>query len=326
MSKIPLPKPVWVPTFPINETKSWKEYLDNFGYVVIENVINQDEINKHIDMAWNYFESLGTGISRHDVSTWDDDRWPQSAKGILLAGQCEFMWSLREIAHTIFSLLYETKDLAVSFDGFSVFRPPEINIKWQTQSVPWYHTDQNEKTKPGQLCIQGQFALMDATDIDGGLVVVPQSQSHFQEMFESYPELGNTEGDFIPLYKPETEQIWTDFLIPKKLQPIKVCHKRGCFVLWDSRTIHCNSPALVDQTNLSKPVYLQIRRLTGFICMIPMSFLNEQDKEKRRQVVLKGETTTHWPIDCVGHLHKKAASHIFKIENLSPVQKSMIPF
>lgn len=332
-TKIPQPVPKSVPSFNVDDVESWKSYLDDNGYVVIKNIVNDfdQKFESFVDLAWDYLESLGKGIDRNDTSTWGNDRWPTGSKGILLAGQSELMWTLRSEPQIleIFRKLWETESLAVSFDGFSIFRPPEVNIEWQTTTVPWYHTDQNgsKSERRGRQCIQGQFASMKASEIDGGLVVVPESHKYFDEMFDTFPSLGQEypDGDFVSLYKPEAESIWSDFITTKGLSPVKLCHDENCFILWDSRTIHCNAPALVDINNLKKDcTKFLIRRLTTFICMIPMSLLTEDDKKRRRRFFLDGRTTTHWPKDCVGHPNKSSDVES-NLPVLNEIQKALIP-
>merc|ERR1712176_390145 len=90
-------------------------------------------------------------------------------------------------------------------------------------------------------------------------------------------------GDFIRIRKG------CKFLDSDKYKKILVCCKAGDLVLWDSRTIHCNSPALLSlgemiEVHLKKKENandekeekddkdkreIDLLRLVGMICMVP---------------------------------------------------------
>jgi len=79
-------------------------------------------------------------------------------------------------------------------------------------------------------CVQGVLTLTDVDDSTGGLTLVPGSHLYHDEMMQKCG--GN--GDFckIPMNDPILHGI-------RKV----VTAKAGDLLLWDSRTIHCSSPA-----------------------------------------------------------------------------------
>eukprot|EP00971_Amphidinium_carterae_P256231 5087384-Amphidinium_carterae.1 len=75
--------------------------------------------------------------------------------------------------------------------------------------------------------------------------------------------------------------------MPKKL----VTCKAGDLVLWDSRTVHCNTPAL------STPITPgnRLLRACAYVCMTPKAWADERTLEDRRKGYEIRVTTSHWP-------------------------------
>ena len=64
---------------------AWLATLRSEGYVVVPGVLTPDEVEQARDLTWDWLESLGTGISRTEVSTWSNANWPgDKSSGILL--------------------------------------------------------------------------------------------------------------------------------------------------------------------------------------------------------------------------------------------------
>jgi ABC-type Fe3+-citrate transport system substrate-binding protein len=48
-------------------------YLNEHGYVVISDIMNQDEININKDLLWKFLENVSNGtIRRDDPDTWSN--------------------------------------------------------------------------------------------------------------------------------------------------------------------------------------------------------------------------------------------------------------
>ena len=43
------------------------------------NVLSADEVSTAMGMIWDHNEGMGTGVDRHDVRTWADERWVENA-------------------------------------------------------------------------------------------------------------------------------------------------------------------------------------------------------------------------------------------------------
>jgi hypothetical protein len=49
-------------------------YLNEHGYAVISDVMNQDEINVNKDLLWKFIENVSEGtIQRDDPETWSNE-------------------------------------------------------------------------------------------------------------------------------------------------------------------------------------------------------------------------------------------------------------
>jgi hypothetical protein len=48
-------------------------YLNENGYVVISDIMNDDEINVNKDLLWSFLENVSNDvIQRHDPETWSN--------------------------------------------------------------------------------------------------------------------------------------------------------------------------------------------------------------------------------------------------------------
>jgi len=77
----------------------------------------------------------------------------------------------------------------------------------------------------------------------------------------------------------------TDFWVEEKtkvqdtaqyvLHPVKLCLSPGDFVMWDSRTIHCNHPP--SRLSVENDAAKRLKRLVAYICMTPTSLAKDLD-------------------------------------------------
>lgn len=136
-----------------------RNYLDEYGFVVIGNVLNDEEIKQSFNLLWNFLENLGW--KRNDISTWKNRVFPGlSSSGLcrkLGIGQSDFQWYIRtrQSILNVFANLWqvETSELLTSMDGCGIFRPWYNNSVWKTKKS-WFHVDQNPKIITQKACIQ----------------------------------------------------------------------------------------------------------------------------------------------------------------------------
>jgi hypothetical protein len=309
--RVPSAMPFRPPLFDVDDETSLmesQEFLKENGYVVYGSVYSHEEVEHALNLLWEFLEGLGSGIRRDDPSTWEAPNWPPDGnKGILYThsvGHSPFLWYLRgnvKVAK-IFSTIWKVpiERLLTSFDGCCVMRPTNYNPSWRTQSG-WYHLDQNGLKKPGDHCFQGQVNLIDATeDYNPGLIVGSQSHKAFDSFFQRFPSQGcykngEFKGDFVML-KP-------DYLVNHfDIKPKKLCVPAGSFTIWNSRTIHCNTPTTIELpilTNEEERKQAKLERVVAYICMSPRpqdsEILAPLLEERVTAVTKTGQTTTHWP-------------------------------
>eukprot|EP00592_Proboscia_alata_P024535 CAMPEP_0194448020 /NCGR_PEP_ID=MMETSP0176-20130528/129335_1 /TAXON_ID=216777 /ORGANISM="Proboscia alata, Strain PI-D3" /LENGTH=325 /DNA_ID=CAMNT_0039274945 /DNA_START=1048 /DNA_END=2025 /DNA_ORIENTATION=- len=229
-------------------------------------------------------------------------------------GQAPFMWYLRLLpaVSEAFAAIWGvgSDDLLCSFDGANVFRPWKYKPHWKTKGG-WYHVDQNGNNygKLERCCVQGLVTLHKSDEQSGGLVVIPGSHKEFVGVSERNAHKPPRE-----LTKDDDPCALLDFVNIAEGDPVisnggsLVCAEAGDLIVWDSRTVHCNSPALAqcesveDDELLSPKITSKIEehwdliRMVGYICMTP-HFLGATNDvlDKRWEAFVNNVTTSHWP-------------------------------
>ena len=65
------------PRFSVTNDDTLKDgiaYLNENGYAVISDIMNQDEINVNKDLLWKYLENVSNNtIQRNDPETWSNE-------------------------------------------------------------------------------------------------------------------------------------------------------------------------------------------------------------------------------------------------------------
>mmetsp|Transcript_21500 Transcript_21500/g.38630 ORF Transcript_21500/g.38630 Transcript_21500/m.38630 type:complete len:159 (+) Transcript_21500:856-1332(+) len=78
--------------------------------------------------------------------------------------------------------------------------------------------------------------------------------------------------------------------LPKKL----VVAQAGDLILWDSRTVHCNTPALETPTEAEQPS-TEFLRVASYVCMTPRELSDPTTVQLRQRAYNNRMTTGHWP-------------------------------
>lgn len=274
------------------DDKELLSYLEEYGYVIVKNILSKEEVHNSKHLLWNFLEKH-FDMDRNDPKTWTDTnfaKFGRCEKGIMHSqgiNQSEYMWSLRgsKKIKDIFSKIYDDNDLITSFDGGNIFRP------WHNSSIPdgefmktntgWFHVDQG-KTLRGRVCVQGLVTLTDVNETTGGFCVIPKSQIYHDELVDRHA-LGTTNFVKCP---PDYHVLQQQQILPK-------C-RAGDMVLWDSRTIHANTPTLPDAIP-SEEMENELLRIVGYICMTPTHLANKEMLINRINIYERGLGTTHWP-------------------------------
>lgn len=140
--------------------------------------------------------------------------------------------------------------------------------------------------------------MTDNNEFSGGLVVVPQSHKHFEEL-PSMARISRGRINYLRIGKNHP--------LLKRLQPQFIQCKAGDLVVFDSRTIHCNTPAFDLNTNVKKRPTLnentspRLLRIVAYVCMSPTSMVPsdqlEEFRKTREQFVRDRISCTHWPCE-----------------------------
>lgn len=201
-------------------------------------------------------------------------------------GQSQAVWNVRQNPKIIevFSRIWQTNDLACSFDGLSYQMPPEdTNLGWSKDE--WWHCDQTYSNSAPD-CVQTWVTAYDVTDGDATLAVMPYSHTYHSNIANELGLIGIRDN----WYKFTNEQI--DWLTNAKgLQKLRIVCPAGSMVLWDSRTIHYGASPMKHRPH-------KMPRLVIYISMQPRYKLSEEIAAKRKKAFLEQRTTSHHVSQC----------------------------
>ena len=242
------------------------EYLHEFGYVVIPNILSPDEVTKAKDMFYVWYSNL------ENIQTLHKKINPHGIFKYHQAGHQEHAWYIRtrDNVQKPFKQFYNTDDLIVSFDG-SCYLSDTFN---KSKDNCWIHTDQ-APCLTGFQCLQGFVSL--TNNINSTLVVYEGSHKLHQQYFEER----NIR------HKVNWNKIDPDYLatISDKKRVLQV--PAGSLVLWDSRTFH--------QNQYGSPHCEE--RIVQYVCYLPKAHPKNTKamQSKRRKYFEEKRTTSHWP-------------------------------
>jgi hypothetical protein len=275
-------------------------YLAENGYAVVSGVASHEEIAEASHLFWNFLEKE-TLMRRDDASSWTDENFTKigsTRSGIIFyrgIQHSDALWFVRCLSKVkrAFQQVWGTDELIVSYDGGNIFRPwhlKESDTYSKTHSG-WYHVDQG-KLQPGFQCVQGLVTLKDVNASTGGFCCIPGSH-HYHDQVLQTDTSNNPERNYIPI--PSDFQP-TGVEIPQR--EILVSCRAGDLILWDSRTIHCNSPAITDPVippSLPPNQSDALLRMVCYVCMTPTARASETILRHRVDLFECGIGTNHWP-------------------------------
>ena len=247
--------------FDIDKTQEWLKHLNDEGYVVIKNILTSSEQKKGIDLFKEDWNTVSPKFDFNDTTDWSIKNSPMIfSKGQAVFngfGQSNFMWYLRtnSVIKNIFEKIHNTKDLSVSFDGFSVF------ITNQQKSKPWLHVDQNPSNNI--YSIQGSYNFFKVDKDDAGFLVVPKSHKEYKPMV-------NHKRNWIICYNENFTKKAIKLLIPG-----------NCFTLWNSKLIHSNIG--INNKKIS------LNRLTAYITFLQKHYPIKILQKKEKKHILMGK-------------------------------------
>ena len=260
------------------------EQLNEYGIASIPNVLTSEECQKVRNDIWEGLKKITK--NKFDIKkpeTWNTFYELFPLHSMLLqrhVGHMQAVWDVRQHPNVIdvFSKIWETEDLLVSFDGLSIHLPPEITNKGWYRNNSWLHTDQSPK-KTGVHCYQGLINLYPVNDNDATLSVLEGSHKKHSEFFKEFKK-ENIKEDWYRINEDEKKWIGCK----------QYCVKgdEGSMFLWDSRTFHQGIEA---QRKRKIPNF----RIAIYVCMTPKTLCSESNLKKRIDAFRNLRMTTHWP-------------------------------
>ena len=220
------------------ERRKGVEFLNREGYVIFKNVATEAQVDDYFEKLWAFLKDRFK-VDRDDINTWD--AIPSNEFGIILRfgiGQSDYMWSVRqnENVRNIFAEVWDVgvDELITDFGGTVVFRPANCTNRWRT-SEKWFHVDQNGMSSPGRQTVQGSMSLTKQTPESGGMVVIPKSWHQHDELSERASKYWGADKDTQFLMVPPSDAVL------QRASPVFITSEPGDLILWDSRTVHCNT-------------------------------------------------------------------------------------
>jgi len=338
-----------IPYNEVTPLENVHEKLATQGFAIIDEYRLSDEICQECkDEVWTAVENIIASPPDKKISRSD----PSTYKNYFLLGQLHSMmlqyfgfaqlpsaWKLREKAAPIFARIWDVQpnQLISSIDALSFHIAPEkLNpMRGHFKGNTWWHTDQSLLI-PNNKCIQGFYNLEECGPNDGCLSVLEKSNQYHHELnqrFHLNDDPKNLKDNWYLINDQEKA-----FFAEKGCNWRFVCPPKGCFVVWDSKTIHMGT-----EPRCPRPE--QRERLVYYICMMPRMAksyqgysckgITERDIAKKVAAVQEQRTTTHWPYP-VKLFPKKPrffsqeitinsnAIPKMTIEQMTPLQKSLL--
>eukprot|EP01121_Diplochlamys_sp_Union-15-3_P000419 TRINITY_DN10393_c0_g1_i1.p1 TRINITY_DN10393_c0_g1~~TRINITY_DN10393_c0_g1_i1.p1 ORF type:complete len:358 (-),score=45.72 TRINITY_DN10393_c0_g1_i1:1-1074(-) len=128
----------FVKSFTLTEKESYTKFFEEYGFVVIRDVLSSAEIQRSINDVWSYIESanyadldreyMAGKVNRHEPSTWENNNWSDMQNTGFVGKNpvfTEVAFELRQHPkiYEVFSTLIGNPKLWVSIDRYALFRP-----------------------------------------------------------------------------------------------------------------------------------------------------------------------------------------------------------
>ncbi|EFC38236.1 predicted protein [Naegleria gruberi] len=149
---------------PHTEMEQAKEFFNEWGFVVFNSILNQEQINNSISDIFTYLESghynasytkdfmkdpldlPKSNVSHLDKSTWTNKNWPAMKEEGILGSPPVFTKQAmenreNENVYHAFKEIIGNEDLWVSMDRYGFFRPTVENEEWKSRRN--IHLDRN---------------------------------------------------------------------------------------------------------------------------------------------------------------------------------------
>ena len=220
--------------FAFEDEQAWRGHLQSEGFVVIANYIPKADCDRYVQDFWGVMEVLSDGsLDRNDPNTHVLSKsYPPVMHGgmIQYIGHSKPQWELRKRAVPLFAKLWKTNKLRTSFDGFC-FMNGERN--YQNRPInSFLHCDQAPIHRD-VWSFQGVQTLSNSGEDEGGFVCCPKTNLIHQKWFREHG-MENSKTNWYKFTEDEKKE-------EALAHCIKVNSQASDFILFDSRTFHCNT-------------------------------------------------------------------------------------
>lgn len=264
----------------------WRDDLRDKGYAVVKGAIPHERAVEYQQRALKWLTSFGLPLDLNDPNTWVAENMPVQSKLNTFDNYCvaheKFMWDARMEPGVVdaFSKVWNTNELLVSFDSLNITLPGR---KDKPTRAPWPHVDQSP-FKRGLHCIQGIINLSHVGDEDGSLMVMPGSNTHNAEFFDTQTDRSSWPSIDWRRFSEE-EMKWFE---NRGLNACKVKAEPGDLILWDSRTVHWGAEPTANSKTIRTVIYVSYS---------PAKLATKEALEEKARVFNLYGATTHWAHD-----------------------------
>jgi len=270
-----------VQSFSTDDPTAIQDFFEKWGFVVVKNVLNDEEIQKTVDGFWN-----DSGMDKNNPKTWEEFfRFQRFGHlGIIGLDSSFAPYLIRNRqnpqVYKAFSIVLKSDKLWVDHDRLGALRPTK-NIVFDATSPPvdkpewrtidkWLHLDSNPQTGltsigsfnylnrrripvdlTKQVIIQSLITLTDARVEDGGFQCVPGSHK--------YTPSWSAKPSIRAVAIEDNIQVPKNDPVREHIQKIPI--KKGCLLCWNSLTMHANHPNDSDRWRMVH--YMRMVPITG---------------------------------------------------------------
>ena len=296
--ELPLDDDKYVKSFTVDQKEQYKQFFDEYGVVVIRDILTKEECEKSVEEVWDFLERHHTKLNRNIPETWDD--WPGLQNlGILgdtpVLSKQFFENRQNEKLYSVYSHLLNSKKLWSNIGRASVIRPTKdivMNEKiqdkpeWKTVSE-WLHLDASPYTgatttfmykevRPeynhgfNRIKLQGTLSLVDCSENEGGFHCVPGFHKYVQAYGIMNPQY------YDPQDHSESFQFPDDCEIRNDIQKVPV--RAGSAIIWSSMTPHgtfpnnSNKPRIVQYVHMVRIDDKELEPLLNYEELLPKGF------------------------------------------------------
>ena len=266
-----------------------KAELERHGVAIIPGVLNAEECAAMRDGLWAHFSRVLPALKRDDPRTWREVFKLYPKHGMLhqhyQAGVRQAAFDVRQNPKVVepFARIFGDRALTSSLDGVAFgLDPGETDRGWEGKD--WLHLDQStmrDGSRSSFECVQSWVTADDVAEGDATLRVLVGSHRLHKEFSERF---GSDDRHDWHMLTPEQEAWYRE----RGCAVHDVVCPAGSQVFWDSRTVHSGrSPVRGRESDRNRYVV--------YASYLPQARISARNAAKKRDAVMKGRMTSHWP-------------------------------